>query len=416
MPFGNLTQFDYLYAALANKYPGIAAADAKSTAFQFMDTPLSASWIKDDDADAFELADSTSLQLGGFFVRGSNFANSYKDFILSVQPAKGSDNSDYRNAVTNIAALDNNITALVSTARNNYQLFLQNNTGTTETWDQWLTDPFGGADFGAQLKELNTQRDDFASQQAKILQALDLPLSQAQSAVNPWAQTMNITEGSAVRQVPLTTIGGNLTSDIVGWNNRAPGQYDFDVTINQADVEKYPWKTVYTVETHADCWGASSSVKVETSRIIADRNYKLRVMAVGANSYLIERGQWYHESFMDPNIPIVEGSCFSADTFFGKSGSLHLIPETIFVLYKPTIQLTISTQLFKQVQGANADMSLDWLDLMGLRFDVKGWASLQPEGDETTTTVTFRAPVNQPAQVVGVISKVAFNGGSDSNQ
>jgi len=47
---------------------------------------------------------------------------------------------------------------------------------------------------------------------------------------------------------------------------------------------------------------------------------------------------------------------------------------------------------------------------MGFRFNVNGMSSLQPVGDEVTTTVTFNAPDNQQAQIVGVTSKVAWNG------
>jgi len=408
--FSEETQFDYLYDALAQKFPGIQAADGKNTVFQFMQTPLGANWKSGDDADAFELANSTSLDLGGFFMRGSSFANSYKDMVLSIEPTNGVDNPQYRDCVNKIAIIDNNLDSTRKQAQADYDLFKANHSEYEGTFEQWVVDPWGGKSWGDKLDELNVQRDNYATTQANVLAALDTALSQAQKEVNPWAQTMNITEGNQVREVPLITIGGDLQRDILSWNNRGEGDYDFDVIITKDQEITSPWKTTYTTTVKQKCLHTEVETNVNTSRIIADKNYKLRVTAVGANSYLINRGQWYHEDLASPETPIVEGSRWNSDSFFGLSGNLHLIPETIFVLYKPSIQLTISTQIYKQEFEEHADVAINWVDLLGFRFAFDGLASLQPEGDEVTTTVTFVAGSNQLAQIIGINSKVAWNG------
>jgi hypothetical protein len=128
------------------------------------------------------------------------------------------------------------------------------------------------------------------------------------------------------------------------------------------------------------------------------------------NTYQIVRGKWYDENFVDPKMKIVDGSPFSNDTFFGLNGSLHMVPTSVLVMYRPTIQITTTTETFRQVFAANAEADINWLDLSGFRFSVDGLASLEPVGDAKTTTVTFKAAPNMAAQVVGVISKNTWNG------
>lgn len=405
------TQFDYFYEALAKRYPGIAAANGTTTNFQFMKTPLPAQWMTGSDANAFELANSTSVGLDGFFTPGGGFANAYRDLVLSIEPAQGSDNPRYRECVIQIAAIDKQIQSLTDQAQGAFKDYVANTPETQMTFTQWFNDPFGGQNFQQQIAQLQFQRSDLANVQQNIVKALDGPLGLAQAAVNPWAQTMNIVEDGAGQSVPLTTIGGDLAGDIARWTARlfTPDQYDFDITITGTDTITTPWKTTCTTTARSDCWGTSAPVQVNTSRIISDNQYKLRICAVGMNSYKINRGQWFDDTRVSPETKLVKGSAWTPDMFFGRNGSLHLIPDVIFVMFRPMIKLTTSTQVFKQEIQANADAEISYVDLMGLRFAVSGMASLQPVGDEVTITVTFYAPDNQAAQIVGVTSKVAWN-------
>src|ERR1700733_2943792 len=122
MPFGQMTQFDYLYGALAKRYPGIENANGTTSNFQFMQTPMSASWITGQDATAFELANSTSVGLGGFFIAGGGFANAYRDLVLSIEPTNDASNAQYRQCVISINAIDGQIQSLNSQAQGAYQV------------------------------------------------------------------------------------------------------------------------------------------------------------------------------------------------------------------------------------------------------------------------------------------------------
>ncbi|MDF2986045.1 MAG: hypothetical protein K0R50_1555 [Eubacterium sp.] len=80
-------------------------------------------------------------------------------------------------------------------------------------------------------------------------------------------------------------------------------------------------------------------------------------------------------------------------------------------MYKPTITLTVSTQTYKQQFVANANLDIDWIELIGFRFKFNGLASLQPvDNGDNTVTLTFRSPDNAVPQILGVTSKVEFNG------
>lgn len=182
--------------------------------------------------------------------------------------------------------------------------------------------------------------------------------------------------------------------------------------INSDSVIESLWKTVYSTQVVQTCWKTSVETKVDTFRIITDNHYNLKVQAVGVQGYQVTRGRWYNPAFVTPDAQIVQGATsLTNDSFFGLSGCLHLIPETIFVMYKPTITLTVSSKTYKQQFEANASLDIDWIELIGFRFSFKGLASLQPvENGDNTVTLTFRSPDNAAPQILGVTSKVVFNG------
>lgn len=410
MAFSDQSQFNYLFDALAKKYPGLADADGVTSTFQFSELPMEATWVLGYDSDAYNLANATSLRLDGYFAPGTNLANAYQDYVLSIKPNAGSDNPDYQAASRKVNAANDALTAKASLAIGAYKVFIANNPQQPMSYSQWLGDPnCGGDGYADALGQLRTTRNDQAKLMTEIIAAVDVPLAAAQKAVNPWSETMLISEGGTNRTVPLVTLGGNLASDHANWLTYPPGQYDFDVTINASDVVTSPWKTTYDTETSASCFHVSTTVNIDSKRIINDTHYKLQVTAVGANTYPIQRGEWFRSDLIIPTTQIVQGSVFTNDSFFGYAGALHLIPGQVFVLYRPSIVLTMSTNVYtEEVHGA-VTAGFDWVDIFGFHFDMSGGASLTTIGDAVTTTLTISAPQAQAPQIVGVQSKVAWN-------
>ena len=68
MGFSAATQFDYFYDALAKRYPGIADANGTTTNFQFMNTPMSASWITGTELDVLIYRLYALPMLAGFTI------------------------------------------------------------------------------------------------------------------------------------------------------------------------------------------------------------------------------------------------------------------------------------------------------------------------------------------------------------
>lgn len=411
--FGKLSQFNYLYDALTKKYPGLTGDPDGTSVFQFTTTPTQASWSTGTDLNAYDIANAVPLDLNGFYTPGDQLDTAYKDLIVSIEPANYADNQSYTKAQTRLGALNQSQTQIIQNANSAYYTWVANNTASdgtpTATKTEWLLDPLGGASWQNKLTAIQNK---IASQTAKlssIVKSMDGALARAQAAA--LTDTMPISRGGPAIQVPAVSISGNLGDDLERWADYKDGQYDFEVVINKDSVIKHPWKTTYKTTVKQDCWTTSASVNVNTARIISDVHYRLKVTAVGMGTYKITRGKWYDSNYVDPNVKIAAGATVSSDTFFGLKGSLHLVPDTIFVMYKPTFQMTMSTEVYKQQFVANADAKIDWLNIFGFRFKFDGLASLQPVSeDNNKTTITFSSPDSAKPQIIGVVSKVIYNG------
>ena len=412
--FEDKTQFDYLYDALAQKYPGLVAANDNASIFQFAQAPVAANWVTGNDGTAYDIANSVPVNIDGFYVHGDQLDTAYSTLIKSIKPKIGDNNPDYKKLKLLADDQNSKMISLADQATKAYYTWAASNTkpdGTPqETKTEWLNDPLGGKAWGNKLNDLQSQIDELDSEMSAILKTMDAGLSDALALLG--TDTMPVSRGGKAIQVPSVTIGGDLSADKSRWDTYEAGQYDFDIIINKDETITTPWKTIYTTEVKQTCWRTEIDTKVNTSRIIMDKNYNLRVSAVGLQAYQITRGRWYNPVFVSPDVEIVPGAAgLTADSFFGLNGSLHLIPETIVIMYKPTFTLTVSTETYKQQFVANADVDVNWVDILGFRFKFDGLASLQPvEGGNGTTTVTFRSGDNAVPQILGVTSKVEYNG------
>ena len=419
----DLTQFDYLYDALTDKFPGLTGDTGGAAVFQFTAAPIAADWVTGNDAEAYNLANTVPLNLGGFYEPGNTLDNAFMDLILSVKPANYSDNAAYTQAQTALTGLTSSQGQIAANANSAYIEWAANNPGANgapaETKTAWLLDPLGGAVWQAKLNQIQTQITNQSNKIAAIVASMDGALARAQAAASTDKMPISRGGGPAI-QVPSVTIGGDLGGDLARWAVYPAGQYEFSVELEGSYTTTTPWKTLYTTSASQHCWQTSVSVDVDTSRIIQDVNYKLEVNAVGVESYQISRGQWYDADYVTPNVQLTPGTTVTSDTFFGLAGTLHLIPTELFVMYKPTFKLTISTATYQQQFVANANADIDWIDIFGFRFGFDGLASLQPvDNGNSTTTLTFASPDGAIPQIIGVTSKNEWNGsttgGSNGN-
>jgi hypothetical protein len=418
-PPADITQFDALYDALSQKFPGLTGDPGGAAVFQFAASPIEAGWTIGVDVDAYDIANAVPLNLGGFYEQGDPLDTAYQDLILSVKPANYSDNPAYTAAETALGGMIASRAQTSLEANSAYQTWAAQNLtkdGTpAESQTAWLLDPMGGAAWQDKLDAIRLQ---IAGQNAKIaaiVASMDGALARAQKAAQTDTMPISRAGGPAI-QVPSVSIDGDLGGDVARWAQYPDGQYDFQVVLDGNYVVKTPWKTLYTTTTSQHCWQTSVDVNVDTSRIIEDVSYRIEFNAVGVASYPIKRGRWYDADYVSPKVQITPGATVTSDTFFGLSGTLHLIPETLFVMFRPTFKLTVSTQCYKQQFQANASADIDWIDLFSFRFRFDGLASLQPvDNGDGTTTMTFASPANAVPQIIGVTSKAEWNGSKSAS-
>ncbi|CAM4091330.1 hypothetical protein FLSI110296_13345 [Flavobacterium sinopsychrotolerans] len=412
MPDFKDSQFDYLFSAVADKYPAIGQ-NTDSTQFQFSGSPMAANWKTGNDINAYNIANSVSADTNGFYTPnpGSLF-NAYSDMILSISPSiDGSTDPTYlktlklfTDASTNYqTALDNAIIAWTSYKQQN----MNPKTGLpVETQAEWLADELGGLQYQTAIDDANKVKTATGNNLALLVQSLNAALASDQKKLVDPANTSNYKKADgSLTVLPTITLNGDLGTDVTNWDSYPATQYDLDVTLTKDSTVTTPWKTVYTTNVEQHCFSTSVDTSISSTRLIQDSNYKLRVMCKGLKAYNVTFGNWYSPSFVDPTTAQFSPAAgVTSETFFSATnGSLHMIPSQIWVMYQPTIELTISTDTFKETVQGTLNSSIDWVDILSFRFDCTAGASMAEVG-ETTTTITFNSPVLQGPQIFGVTS------------
>lgn len=414
--FSQKTQFDYLHDAVMHKFPGLVNTGKQAAVFQFASSPIAAEWEKSDTLEAYSIANAVSSNLDGFYTQGADLDKAYIQFITTLKPPMTVKNKRYLDLEAEINALNVVERTIVGSMDSDYNLWAANNTDkqsglVIKGKAAWLLDRFGGASWGKKLDI----HDEHIATLTKELTALKKAMGDAQAAALEKASSdkykMNISGISASKKVPEVSISGSLPTDYARWLRTPKGQYEFDVRIKDDKRTLSPWTTTVKTELHGNCFSLSSKTSVDTSRIIKDERYNLRVTAVGIQTYAITRGEWYEDSLVSLDAVLQEGAQLNHDSFFGLGGTLHMIPQSLLVWYKPSIELTVSTQCYKQSIENHLSLSLDWVELFGFRFAVGHKSGIDHiDNGDGSMTVRFESPDNVVPQIFGVISKVLYNG------
>jgi hypothetical protein len=412
--FTQKTQFDYLYDALADKYPGIRNADGKNTLFQFVGVPTRAGWKKNNLGSVYYTANTVPSSFDGFYASSGNLVDKACGKLYSAIKTKTNiDMAQYKKYSQQRDALDDHLRDIQADAESDYNLWAIRHkdakNGVPPSIDEWYKDPRGGLTW-ADKEDVVQQQIGSVSRAMKLLtDAADSPAKKAMAALD--TDTIDISSSDGVpRKVASIYIDGDLNDDIVRWTQRSDNQYDFEVRIRADKEIKYQWRTITETRVTRQCFTTNIETKVDTSRIITDIHYELHYTAVGLQSYNIARGDWYDGSLVRPDIQLIEEGPFSPDYFFGSNGILHLIPVNILVMYKPTIELTISTERYEEHLEEHAK-DIEWIEIFGFRLHA-GDNGIKPLKDDTNGTVkiTFNSPDNPRPQIIGVTSLLRYNG------
>lgn len=401
--FARQTQFDYLYNGIKERLPGLFSDD-KQTIFQFMEMPIEANWTVGNHSIAVDLADSVPAKLGGFYARGAGRVTlAYESLLMSMYQAIGDKNGEYRKLKDLVITEYQRLNVAINKAKVAYQAWRQQNLDAKLSLSEWLENDIEAEAFKDEIEELRKSIKKKNSQCERIEGALGQALTIAQDKLR--SDTVLLENGKVV---PRTVIGGSLQDDIARWKSaKDRGEFDLNVTINKDQHIATPWHTTVKADTHAaSCHAPELNSYVNMKRVLLDQHYSLNVKAVGLQGYSITRGDWYNDTFVKSDQKLPEGASLKTEDFFGKDGSLHLIPTAILVMYHPVIELTISTKTFVEEIENNTRLKAypGPLMLFGLNFDVSASLKMGVKEKDETTTMTIIPPENQPAQILGVTS------------
>ncbi|MEM7799523.1 MAG: hypothetical protein AAF633_10060 [Chloroflexota bacterium] len=398
------TQAEYFYDALVSKFPGLG-----TDIFQFSTTPLPASWVSGNPYDEYSWASGVSQNVGGYYVPGSNFFNAYKSLVMSLKVPDPNKDPNYRTTLTSFDDLDSQLKVEMQSAHANYTNWKAQNTdasGNAPNFDTWLKSTDGFAD-NAKIMNLQQQITAIQSNLTRIILELESPYKDATEGLTKDTVTITWPNGEA-QTLPRFGIGGNLVEDKSNWDSAPEGQFDLDLTLTGEATVTHPWKILYQQSVSEKCLSFQTENKINVARIIQDKAYSLNFKAVGAASYPIERGSWYQPTIVNPDIPIEPSSDITPQSLFGINGALHLVPSAFFVIYKPTMTLTVTTTTYEQYIKGQAGASVNWLNIFGIRFDVSQGSGIIEKSGPETTTITMPIPGTNTPQIIGLQSKNTF--------
>ena len=172
--------------------------------------------------------------------------------------------------------------------------------------------------------------------------SVNQPLSQAQAAAVDPANMHTWVVSGVTQKGQLTTIA-EMSSAMAAWTSATQGAYELNATINRESTSKPHGNGLFIPVS------ISHHTEIDYSRLITDTKFNLNVKAVGTRVFPIFRGAWYDSTWLRAsNFEFPEGSRFTMADFFGEKGSLHMVPTQMLVIYKPKVEITISTTMYEQ--------------------------------------------------------------------
>ncbi len=417
MSFADKSQFEYLAQALVKEFPALQNTSTNSTFFQFTGEPIEADWGDGSSLAAYHDANTGPGSLDGFYTPTSiDVAQSYQDFIASIAPSNFGTNSQYQGFQAQLSALASEYATLSTKALADFKTWIAQNPSFApdfagfKGYTTWLTtDATGGPAWKAKLDDNKGQQAAVIKSIAEFMTSVDSTLARAQKASQDPANMATLVSDSGVTgSYPFTSIQ-DITGAMAAWTSMAAGNYELDTTINAETISATPWNQVVTTTVSRSCGKISTNTEIDYNRIVTDTKFNLRVCAIGARVFTVSRGNWFDASWLtSSNFSLPEGCRFKVADFFGPQGTLKMIPVSMLVIYKPRVEITISTQTFDETVSNYFSASAS-LSLFGLNFSLGASLNniaIRDDGTQTVKIVldSYSAPNTVP-QLFGVSSQ-----------
>lgn len=361
MALNDASQFEYLAQAILEAFPGLQNTATNETYFQFTGAPIAAVWEDGEDMDAYTLANTGPGTLDGFYEpTTTDVAKSYQDFIASIAPTDITTNKQWLACQTQLTTLAKQYSTVSTRASAAFNTWLAQNPSFKPDFagfsgfDKWLVTPnTPGPGWNDQLSNNLDLQTGVKQEIAGLMTAVDGLLGKAQTAATNPANMSTFVGAGVTRQVPLTTIE-DISGAMTAWTAAAPGNYELQVSLHRnnrliASNAMIPWHLLAAPNVPTT-WGSLATGQVmNTSLLVADPQFSIQVMAIGARVFNVSRGPWYDSGWLTAsNCTLAKGSSFILTDFFGLRGTLKLIPLSMLVIYKPRVEITVSSATYEQ--------------------------------------------------------------------
>lgn len=405
--FSERSSYEHLMNALVKQFPSLAQ-HGEQQVFQFVSTPIAATWKKAMSESLYNLMDTVPAERAGYYSSSaSRITSSYRDFIGSLKQKDFKESDEYRRLID---------------VRNKKSGIVDNNTLILK--QAYVEDTGKNVDTPDELKDykawLKTQSGDFMPPEVRKAIKAVKELEEAEEAIvafrnranKPYQRAVEELEKNKIRimsdssttisEVPHYSFGGDLQELIETGDNLKANDYKYKITIKSDEVIEGKWSALYSTKASASFFMARAENTTELTQLINDEKYTLEVNLKNAGTFMVNRDQWYDDTFVKPNKELDEAAIFTKEDFFGVGGSLQLIPASFFIVYRPRIRLTIDRTVYEQKIKTKIGGSA-LFTIFGLSMNASFDQSKTVAGTEKIV-IDFENNDTSAPQVIGVTS------------
>ncbi len=425
MGLADKSQYEYLFEALVKEFPALqkqpSGDNEPGVYFQYTGQPIEAKWVTGKDYPAFVLGNTSNGDTSGFYSGSdSQISESFRTYMASIAPTNMQADPQYQTYQKQLDALIGNGTTISTDANNAFKTWLAQNPDYKKDFEgfggftTWLSaEGTAGPSWKTKIDQNTAQQNQVIANQILLVKAIDQPLADAKAkAIDPAYEASYVNSGVTIK-APLTNIQA-LSGALSDWTSAAAGQYELDATINAESKYVGSWNRNVKTTVTKKCCSVSTHTEIDYNRILQDSKYNFNIKAVGARVFTANRGDWYNPAFMTAsNVEFPTGSRFTLKDYFGENGMLAMIPVSFLVIYKPSVEITISKTTYEQTVKNYFDASAS-VSFFGMEFSMAaGESKMVKEIDSETVKITLDANSGPNAfpMLFGASSKSYFRPG-----
>lgn len=404
MGLADKSQYEYLAEALIKEFPALQKQGGSPAPgdvyFQFTGAPIEAKWTSGQGYPAFTRGNTVNSDITGFYRPGDTaMSAAYRTYMASIAPTNMQANPDYQTYQKQLDAITSEGSTIANQANNAYKTWLAQNPDYASEFSgfagygKWLASAdTGGASWQTKIDQNQSQAAQVMANQILLVKAIDAPLATAKADAIDTSTEVSYVESGITIKAPQTFISP-LAGALADWTSAAEGAYELNANINAETHFTGSWNRNVTTTVKRKCGKVSTKTEIDYSRILQDTKYNFNIKAVGCRVFEVNRGPtWFQPTFLSAsNVSLPTGSRFTLKDFFGPEGKLSMIPVNFLVIYKPSVEITISKTTYEQTVKSYFSASAS-VSFFGLEFSMAaGLDNMVKEIDSETVKITLDA-------------------------